>query len=194
MEDLFLNTVSPVAAAQMIRPVTRDEVKAAMFSIADNKAPGLDGYTSVFFKKTWDIVGEEVSTAILQFFENDRIKGILGSLVDINQSAFILGRKISDNILLTQELMHNYHVNRGKPRFGFPQKMVDWIRTCVSTVSFSLSINGNLCGFFKSKRSLRQGDPISPYLFTLVIEVLSLLLHKAADQHPAFRYHEKCKL
>ncbi|XP_022014988.1 uncharacterized mitochondrial protein AtMg01250-like [Helianthus annuus] len=71
--------------------------------------------------------------------------------------------------------------------------MVDWIMTCVSTVSFSLSVNGNLCGYFKGRRGLRQGDPISPYLFTLVMEVLSLLLHKAADQHPAFRYHDKCK-
>ncbi|XP_022040603.1 uncharacterized protein LOC110943155 [Helianthus annuus] len=264
MEGLFVNTVNPDLADHMIRPVTREEVKAAMFSIADNKAPGPDGYTSVFFKKAWDVVGDEVSTAILQFFENgkllqqvnhtiialipkvstpasvleyrpisccnvilkciskilsERIKGSLGSLVDISQSAFIPGRKISDNILLTQELMHNYHLHKGKPRcafkidiqkaydtvswkflksiltrFGFPPKMVGWIMTCVSTVSFSLCINGNLCGYFKGRRGLRQGDPISPYLFTLVMEVLSLLLHKAADDHPAFRYHDKCKL
>ncbi|XP_022019073.1 uncharacterized protein LOC110919103 [Helianthus annuus] len=264
MDGLFVNTVNPELADHMIRPVTREEVKAAMFSIADNKAPGPDGYTSVFFKKAWDVVGDEVSTAILQFFENgkllqqvnhtiialipkvstpasvleyrpisccnvilkciskilsERIKGSLGSLVDISQSAFIPGRKISDNILLTQELMHNYHLHKGKPRcafkidiqkaydtvswkflksiltrFGFPPKMVGWIMTCVSTVSFSLCINGNLCGYFKGRRGLRQGDPISPYLFTLVMEVLSLLLHKAADDHPAFWYHDKCKL
>ncbi|XP_022030846.1 uncharacterized protein LOC110931776 [Helianthus annuus] len=263
IEELFSNTVNPVDANHMIRPVTREEIKAAMFSIGDNKAPGPDGFTSVFFKKTWDIVGEEVSDAIMQFFDNgkllqqvnhtiialvpkvptpssvldyrpisccnvilkciskilaDRIKGSLGGLVNINQSAFIPGRRISDNILLTQELMHNYHLHKGKPRcafkidiqkaydtvswsflksilikFGFPSRMVDWIMTCVSTVSFSLSVNGNLCGYFKGKRGLRQGDPISPYLFTLVMEVLSLLLQKAADQHPAFRYHDKCK-
>ncbi|KAI3808225.1 hypothetical protein L1987_24173 [Smallanthus sonchifolius] len=263
MENLFVNVIHPEAALQMIRQVTREEVKEAMFSIGENKAPGPDGYTSAFFKKSWDIVGEEVTTAILQFFDNgkllqqvnhtiialvpkvptpnsvldyrpisccnvifkciskiltNRIKGSLTNLVDINQSAFVPGRKISDNILLTQELMHNYHLNKGKPRcafkihiqkaydtvswsflkdilvgFGFHQKMVGWIMTCVTTVSYSLSINGNLSGYFKGKRGLRQGDPMSPHLFTLIMEVLSLLLHQKADKNPAFRYHEQCK-
>lgn len=46
----------------------------------------------------------------------DRIKGGLADIVSINQSAFIPGRKISDNVLLTQEIMHNYHLDRGPPR------------------------------------------------------------------------------
>ena len=54
--------------------------------------------------------------------------------------------------------------------------MVHWIMMCVRTTSFSVCINGKIKGFFKSGRGLRQGDPISPYLFTLVIEVLTLML------------------
>ncbi|XP_035841375.1 uncharacterized protein LOC118488237 [Helianthus annuus] len=61
-------------------------------------------------------------------------------------------------------------------QFGFHRKMVKWIMACVSTATYSLSINGNLHGFFKGRRGLRQGDPMSPYLFTLVMEVLTLLL------------------
>ncbi|GKB19417.1 protein LAZ1 [Tanacetum coccineum] len=49
----------------------------------------------------------------------NRIKGDLGDLVSINQSAFVPGRRISDNILLTQELMRNYHRNCGPPRCSF---------------------------------------------------------------------------
>ncbi|MFS7978016.1 putative RNA-directed DNA polymerase [Helianthus anomalus] len=64
---------------------------------------------------------------------------------------------------------------------------------CVTTVSYSLSINGNLYGFFKGKRGLRQGDPISPYLFTLVMEVLSFLLKDVASNSTPFRYHLHCK-
>ncbi|XP_022003175.1 uncharacterized protein LOC110900598 [Helianthus annuus] len=261
-DDLFVNSLSTETANHMVRNVTREEVKQAMFSIGENKAPGPDGYTSAFFKNAWDIVGDEVTNAILDFFDNgkilkqinhtilalvpkkdtphsvldyrpisccnvlykciskiitDRMKGSLEYLVSINQSAFVPGRKISDNILLTQELMHNYHVNRGPPRcafkidiqkaydtvswaflksilsrFGFHQKMITWIMTCVSTASYSISINGNLHGFFNGKRGLRQGDPMSSYLFTLIMEVLSLLFQHAALLNPMFKFHAHC--
>ncbi|XP_021979735.1 uncharacterized protein LOC110875849 [Helianthus annuus] len=147
----------------MIRQVTAEEVKAAMFSIGIDKAPGPYGYTTAFFKSAWPIIGVDISNAIIDFFDTgnllrelnhtlivlvpkiptpsvkciskivaDRIKGVLNDIVSVNQSAFVPGRKISDNILLTQELMHNYHRNVGPPRCAFKvdiQKAyntVDW--------------------------------------------------------------------
>jgi hypothetical protein len=50
---------------------------------------------------------------------------------------------------------------------------------CLSTVWFSILVNGNPCGFFRSTRGLRQGDPLSPMLFVIVMEALSKLLDKA---------------
>ena len=106
----------------------------------------------------------------------NRIKEGLNDLVSDNQSAFIPGRSISDNILLTQDLMHNYHLNRGPPRcafkvdiqkaydtvswsfleevlvgFGFHATMINWIMVCVSSTSFSININGELHGYFKGR-------------------------------------------
>ncbi|GJU27334.1 hypothetical protein Tco_1165955 [Tanacetum coccineum] len=118
-----------------------DEIKLiclrrAMFDIGDDKAPGPDGYTSAFFKKGWDVVGQDVCRAVHDFFVNgkllkevnhtflalipkiltNRIIAGIKEVVSENQSAFVPGRRISDNILITQELMHNYHRDRGPPR------------------------------------------------------------------------------
>ena len=59
---------------------------------------------------------------------------------------------------------------------GFGNKWIGWIHWCLSTASFSVIINGNSIGFFKSSRGLRQGDLLSPYLFVLGMKVFSLLL------------------
>ncbi|GJV08992.1 putative RNA-directed DNA polymerase, partial [Tanacetum coccineum] len=173
---------------------------AAMFDIGDDRAPGPDGYTSGFFKKGWDVMGADVY------------------VVSENQSAFVPGRRISNNILFTQELMHNYHRDRGPPRcafkvdiqkaydtvdwcflktiltcFGFHPKMIKWIMACVTSTSFSLSINGDIHGYFKGKQGLRQGNLLSPYLFTLVMEVLTLILKRRVQDSNVFRYHKHCE-
>lgn len=62
----------------------------------------------------------------------------------------------------------------------------------VTSISFSISINGDMHGYFKGKRGLRQGDPMSPYLFTLVMEVLTLMLKRGVEREEKFMFHPKC--
>ncbi|GJU49460.1 RNA-directed DNA polymerase, eukaryota, reverse transcriptase zinc-binding domain protein [Tanacetum coccineum] len=81
----------------MVRDVCSEEIKAAMFQIKSNKVPRLDGFTSLFFKKAWSIMSEDVCSAI---------RGQ-------NQSAFVPNRHIQDNILLSQELLKGYERKDG---------------------------------------------------------------------------------
>ncbi|GJV33899.1 RNA-directed DNA polymerase, eukaryota, reverse transcriptase zinc-binding domain protein [Tanacetum coccineum] len=260
--SLFNKRLSPEVAEFMVRPVSKEEIKSVIFAMNDDKAPGPDGFSSKFFKASWSVIGDEVCSAIGDFFKNgrllkevnatiialvpksqtpqkvsdfrpisccnvlykaitkiiaDRIKGFLGMLVDESQNAFIPSRQISDNVLLTQELMRNYHRNRGPSKvafkidihkaydsvewdfmkqclihFGFHKKMIDWVMNCLSSPSFSINVNGYSHGFFKGMRGLRQGDPLSPYLFTLVMEVFSLMVKRKIEDDGGFKYHWRC--
>ncbi|KAL9664729.1 hypothetical protein QQ045_020136 [Rhodiola kirilowii] len=146
----------------------------------------------------------------------NRLKPVLKYLVNQSQSAFIEGRNIAYNISLFQELLGNYkrkHVSKrcmlkldiskaydsvewdflkqAMEIFGFPVRFIQWIMACVSSVKFSVLVNGGLEGYFGSRRGLRQGDPMSPYLFTLVMEVLSRLLVNL-KRSGSFSFHPKC--
>ena len=67
-----------------------------------------------------------------------------------------------------------------------------WILACLSSPRFSVCVNGERVGFFPSKRGVRQGDPMSPYLFVIVMEVLTLIVQKNISLHP-FKFHWRCK-
>ncbi|GJZ23567.1 RNA-directed DNA polymerase, eukaryota, reverse transcriptase zinc-binding domain protein [Tanacetum coccineum] len=126
-----------------------------------------------------------------------RIKDVLGKLVGENQSAFIEGRQITDNILLSQELFKGYNRKQKIKKVAFKidlQKSYDTISwDFLREILFSVNVNGERVGYFKGGRGLRQGDPISPYIFTLVMEVLNLLIQKNIEENSGFKYHFGCK-
>jgi len=64
-------------------------------------------------------------------------------------------------------------------QIGLGTKMTNWIMSCVDSTSFTILINGEATDFFKSSRGLRQGFPLSPLLFILVMEGLILLLKES---------------
>ena len=67
-----------------------------------------------------------------------------------------------------------------------------WIMRCITPVQFAININWQQGGWFKGKRGLKQGDPLSPLLFMLTMEYLSRLFKKASTQQ-GFEYHQHCR-
>ncbi|GKE32772.1 putative reverse transcriptase domain, reverse transcriptase zinc-binding domain protein, partial [Tanacetum coccineum] len=134
---------------------------------------------------------------------HDRVVKLRAELDEV-QKAFDLD---SDNVLLREKEAVYVQVDIQKAYdtvdwgflkkilrcFGFHPTMIKWIMACVTSASFSISINGDIHGYFKGKRGLRQGDPLSPYLFTLVMEVLTLLLKRKVRLSDSFRYHKHCE-
>lgn len=134
----------------------------------------------------------------------DRLRVVLPNLISPAQSAFIPGRWIAENQLIVQEILHSFKIRKVNggfvamkldlqkaydrvnwgflttvlSRFGFSAKFIGWILECISSVSFSILVNGGMTKQFQPSRGLRQGDPLSPYLFIICQEVLSRLIDR----------------
>ena len=135
----------------------------------------------------------------------NRLKKILGKVVSVDQNVFVRGRQILDASLIANEVIDFWHKCKEKGlickldiekaydsinwnflmkvlhKMGFGSRWIEWIWWCISTAKFYVLVNGVPTGFFSNTKGLRQGDPLSPYLFVLGIEVLSALIRRAAN-------------
>ncbi|CAL5367336.1 unnamed protein product [Camellia sinensis] len=134
-----------------------------------------------------------------------RLKSVMPSIIGDSQTAFIGGRNILDGVLIANEVVDGWKKAKQQgliikldfekafdsvnweflfslmSSFGFGPKWISWIKTCVSTPRVSILVNGSPTHEFSPQRGLRQGDPLSPFLFNLVAEGLNILLNRALN-------------
>ncbi|KAH9727416.1 reverse transcriptase domain-containing protein [Citrus sinensis] len=206
----------------LLEPFTAVDVKEALFSMHPDKSLGPDGMNPAFYQKVWNIIGQDVTDACLHFIStrtfpdelNDTLIVLIPkklqpeTLTDMRpialcNSAFVPGRAITDNILISAEIVHflkrkkqgkmgtsAFKIDMSKAydriewdflkavmlRMRFDKGWVDLIMLCVSTVRYKVLRNGAEVGPIIPSRGLRQGDPLSPYLFIICAEGLSSLI------------------
>ncbi|XP_058760640.1 uncharacterized protein LOC131633987 [Vicia villosa] len=134
-----------------------------------------------------------------------RLRKYIGKLISCNQTVFIPGRQILDGVLVTNEIID--YAKRFKKecltckvdfaqaydcvdwdfvRFmlkstGFGSRWMKWMDSVVFTSTMSILVNGSPIEYFQVSKGLRQGDPMSPFLFTIVEEGLAGMVRKASS-------------
>ncbi|GJZ58423.1 uncharacterized mitochondrial protein-like protein, partial [Tanacetum coccineum] len=177
-DGLFTNVISADTRLYMIRMVTNDEIKSFMFNIGEDRAPGPDGFTFALFKKSWEVVGNDIYNAVKDFFVNGKL------LKEINHTFFDLIPKVSTPLKVNDYQPISYcNVLYKCISKILTNRIIEGVKEVVSEnqsafilATFSLIINGDIHGYFQGKRGLRKGDLILPYLFTLVMECLTLII------------------
>ncbi|GKA38027.1 RNA-directed DNA polymerase, eukaryota, partial [Tanacetum coccineum] len=247
---VFPNTLSPDQIVELDRPISVDEIKAAVWDCGENKSPGPDGFSFEFYRHFWDLISPDLCAAVSYFFDSggfprgcnstfialipkvmdaklvsdfrpisligsvykvitkilaNRLSLVISDLVSNTQTAFVKNRHILDGPFILSEALSwckskkkqalVFKVDFAKAydsvrwdflldalqSFGFSSRWCSWIRGIFSSNMASILVNGSPTDEFPIACGLKQGDPLAPLLFILVMETLHISVTRAVN-------------
>lgn len=155
----------------------------------------------------WPISLLNISLKLLTKILADILQLVILKLMHKNQYGFIRSRSIQDCLTWSFEYLHKCHHSRRRAivlkldfekafdivehpaillmlqKLGFPDRYLAWIQSILSSGSSAVLLNGVPGKFFKCKQGVRLGDPLSPLLFVLAMELLQVLVNKATNMN-----------
>ncbi|XP_050238104.1 uncharacterized protein LOC126687588 [Mercurialis annua] len=195
---------------------TEEEIKRALFSINESKAPRPDGFEKCFLKR-WSVVGEDIIKAVIEFFNTGKMLKQANSTsislilkVDVpdyindykpiacyNTTLYL--RQNGDSCAMKADLHKAYDtiewdfIEEVLMGLNVDNKFVKLVMNCIRSAMFSVQVNGKCCGYFQSARGLRQGNLISPLVFVLCMDYQSRSLDLNTMEGSGFKHHKSCK-
>ncbi|XP_058733926.1 uncharacterized protein LOC131605606 [Vicia villosa] len=191
LDGVHVSSLSWEDSCSLETPFLEAEIREAVWSCDGTKSPGPDGFSFLFHYEMLLLAG--------------RIKKILSSIISDCQSAFTPGRHLIDGVVVANELV-DYASKKGKDcllfkfdfekaydkvswnflrymmrRMGFGARWIKWMEALVFSSKMSVLVNGSRTREFGVEGGLRQGDPISPFLFVIAAEGLKCLINKAVE-------------
>ncbi|GJS24765.1 RNA-directed DNA polymerase, eukaryota, reverse transcriptase zinc-binding domain protein [Tanacetum coccineum] len=166
----FSNKTNSDQVAVLECEVSKEEIKRAVWDCGIDKSPGPDGFTFGFYRRYWNIIKNDVVDAILA----NSLVMVLGDLVNEVQYAFVADRQILDGPFILNELVQWCKKKK-------KNSLVFKIQNCLRSSRGLVIINGSPTKEFQFYKGLKQGDPLSPFLFILVMETLHISFQRVVD-------------
>eukprot|EP00253_Pinus_taeda_P009717 PITA_09717 len=172
-------------------PVYEEEVSDVLKEMQNGKVLGPDGFNVDFFKACWSIVKHDILNVVEDSMRNKTFlkalntsfialihKQELAQTPDSNRKA---GMIMKFDIAKAYDKLNWTYIRKVLIAFGFDHSWVRWVMALVTSASFSILVNGSPSDIFIPSRGLRQGDPLSPFLFILMMEELGRSINHAKE-------------